>query len=226
MENITLGNYKLISFDKIPSTQNYALELVATGKAVDKTIVLAEMQTSGRGRYKRQWVSNAGNLYASFIYSVNDRDPRLSYSVAVALAETLIHFGLNPKIKWPNDILISDKKISGILIEYAKDFVIIGIGINIKSNPDVSEYKTEKVAKYSNAGRDDILTILTKKMDVWLNMDFAAVRERWMELAAMLNNVVKYKGQSAQLIGINEDGALVLRKDSKYIMTYGDEISL
>ena len=90
--------YKLISFDKIPSTQDYAHDLIADGKATDKTVVVSQAQSAGRGRYKRTWVSHHGNLYASFIYKNFERDPRLSYAVAVAIAETLISFGITPQI--------------------------------------------------------------------------------------------------------------------------------
>ncbi len=223
---IKLDAYKMLSFDKIPSTQDYAHDLIAEGKATDKTVVVAQAQSAGRGRYKRTWVSHHGNLYASFIYKVYERDPKLSYAVAVAIAETLIAFGLKPQIKWPNDVLIDGKKISGVLIEYARNFVIVGIGINIKTCPTVKEYKTTKVNDYTNASVEEILSVLMKKLDKWRGVDFAFVRERWMELAICINKMIKYQGKQAELIGLNEDGALVLRFDSRYVLTYGDEISI
>jgi BirA family biotin operon repressor/biotin-[acetyl-CoA-carboxylase] ligase len=221
-----LANYRLISFDKIPSTQLYAHELVASARAADKTVVLADAQSAGRGRYRRAWVSRRGNLYASFIYAVEERDPRLSYSVAVAIAETLLSFGVDPRIKWPNDILINGKKVSGVLIEYARDFVIIGIGVNIKSCPAVPEYETARLSDSANVGRDELLGALMKNLDVWMKRDFGSVRKRWMDLATGLNKTIKRRGRPVELIGINEDGALVLRSGSEYIMAYGDEISM
>lgn len=218
--------YKLISFDKIPSTQDYAHDLIASGNATNKTVITALAQSNGRGRYRRTWVSHHGNLYASFIYKSPERDPRLSYAVAVAIAETLISFGLKPQIKWPNDVLIEGKKISGVLIEYARNFVIVGIGINIKTCPTVKEYKTTKVKNYADVTVEDVLSVLIKKLDKWRNANFAIVRERWMELAISINKMVKYQGKQAELIGINEDGALVLRFDTRYVLTYGDEISI
>ncbi|MBN1324814.1 MAG: biotin--[acetyl-CoA-carboxylase] ligase [Alphaproteobacteria bacterium] len=219
-------SYKLISFDKIPSTQVYAHELIANGVATDRTVIVAEAQSAGRGRYRRIWVSHHGNLYASFIYSIDERDPKLSYAVAVSIAETLISFGISPNIKWPNDILINEKKVSGVLIEYAKDFVIIGIGINIKTNPTVSKYKTDKLDNYVKVSKSELLSSLMKSLDVWLNRDFSVVRKRWMDLAAGLNKTITHRGKSVELIGINENGALVLRNGPEYIMTYGDEISI
>lgn len=223
---IKLAGYKLISFDKIPSTQTYALDMVAQGTARDHTVILAEAQSAGRGRYRRTWVSHHGNLYASFIFATDERDPRLSYVVAVAVAETMIAFGINPTIKWPNDILIDGAKVAGILIEYAGAFVIVGIGVNIKTNPTVAEYKTTKLEKYSNVSRDEFLNKLMKNLDKWRRTDFVNVRARWMELAAGLHRVVKYRGGDVELIGINENGALILRHDTKYFLAYGDEISM
>ena len=221
-----LDAYKLISFDKIPSTQDYAHDLIANGNATNKTVVAALAQSAGRGRYKRTWVSHHGNLYASFIYKISERDPKLSYAVAVAIAETLISFGLHPQIKWPNDVLIDGKKISGVLIEYARNFVIVGIGINVKTCPTVKEYKTTKVCDYADVAVEQVLSVLIKKLDKWRNTNFFTVRERWMELAMCINKMIKYQGKDAELIGLNEDGALVLRFNTRYVLTYGDEISI
>ena len=226
MGDIKLDAYKLISFDKIPSTQDYAHDLIVNGNATDKTVVIAQAQSAGRGRYKRTWVSHHGNLYASFIYKIAERDPKLSYAVAVAIAETLISFGITPQIKWPNDVLIDGKKISGVLIEYARNFVIVGIGINIKTCPTVKEYKTTKVNDYVDASVQDVLSVLIKKLDKWRNVNFSIVRERWMEMAICINQMIKYQGRDAELIGLNEDGALVLRFDTRYVLTYGDEIRI
>ncbi len=221
-----LAGYKLISFDKIPSTQTYALDMVASGTARDHTIVMAEAQSAGRGRYRRTWVSHHGNFYASFIFSAPERDSRLSYMVAVAIAETIMSFGVIPTIKWPNDILIDGKKVCGVLIEYAGAFVIVGIGINIKSNPTVAENITTKLENYADVPKAELLNRLMRNLDKWMKTDFAIARARWMELAIALRKIVKYRGQDVELIEINENGALVLRRGSEYMLAYGDEISM
>lgn len=226
MGYIKLANYKLISFDKIPSTQDYAHELIASGRASDHTAVLAAAQSAGRGRFRRSWVSHHGNLYVSFIFDCPERDARLSYSIAVAVAETIASFGIRPTIKWPNDILIDGRKASGILIEYAGPFVIVGIGINVNSNPTVDRYKTTKMDNYSEIPLQELLNRLMRNIDKWRRADFRSVRARWTELAACINCPVKYHGELAELIGINENGALVLRRGSRYLLVYGDEISV
>lgn len=222
-----MANSRLICVGKIPSTQSYAHDLIASGDATNNTVIVADAQSAGRGRYRRTWVSHHGNLYASFIYSAEERDAKLAYSVAIAVAETLASFGIEPQIKWPNDILVDNKKIAGILIEYYGHFVVIGIGINIATNPTVSEYKTTKIQNYvKNITRDDVLNKLMKNMEKWIKTDFAIVRKQWMSMAIWLNKNVKYQGGVAELIGINENGALVLRRDSKYFLVYGDEVSV
>ena len=224
---IVLANYKVISFDKIPSTQTYAYDLIAAGNGADHIAILADAQSAGRGRYQRKWVSHHGNLYVSFIYSCEERDARLAYAVGVAIAETLISFGVVPTIKWPNDILIDGKKVSGTLIEYCGRFVVVGIGINIKTNPTVrATYKTTKLDNYTNVTRDELLNKLMRNLDKWRATDFQIVRARWTELAAGLNHSVKYRGEPAELVGINENGALVLRRGTRYLLVYGDEISM
>ena len=226
MGYIKLAGYKLQSFDKIPSTQDYAHELVASGRATDKMAILAAAQSAGRGRFRRKWVSHHGNLYVSFIFDCPERDARLSYAIAVAIAETIASFGVHPTIKWPNDILVADKKIAGTLIEYAGHFVIVGIGINVNSNPTVDRYRTTKLENYSEIPMTELLNRLMRNIDKWRRSDFRAVRQRWTELAACINKPILYRGEPATLVGINENGALILRRDTRYLLVFGDEISV
>lgn len=223
---LKLAGYKVLSFDKISSTQTYAHDMIAQGKASDHMVIVAAAQYAGRGRYRRKWVSHHGNLYASFIFNSPERDPRLSYAVAVAIAETIISYGVSPQIKWPNDILVNNAKISGVLIEYAGRFVIVGIGINVHTNPTVSEYKTTRLDEYTNVDVTDLMSRLVKNLDKFINADFDLVRKRWMDLAAGLNRLVKYRGEMVELIGVNDNGALVVRRGIEYLLVHGDEISM
>lgn len=221
-----LENYKVISLDKIPSTQIYATELILQHKISGPTIILAKAQTNGYGRYNRKWVSHHGNLYVSFVFESKNRDARLSYRIAVAVAETLTELNIKPSIKWPNDILVEHKKISGILIEYIENFVVIGIGINISTCPTIANYKTTKILNYTNTTIQIVLKKLSCNISKWLNAPFSMVRSRWGHFAEGLNHIVKYRDKDAQLIGLNDNGALILRIDSAYHLVYGDEIYL
>ena len=219
-----MAGYKVLSFDKISSTQTYAHDMIARGMATDKMVIVAAAQYAGRGRYRRKWVSHHGNFYASFIFYAPERDSRLSYRVAVAVAETIISFNITPSIKWPNDILIDGKKVAGILIEYSGRFVIVGIGINVNTNPTVPEYKTTKLANYANVDLQELYARMAKNMDKWLRVEFDSIRKRWMSLAAGLNGLVKYRGEMVELIGINDSGSLVVRRGPEYLLVHGDEI--
>lgn len=223
---LKLAGYKVLSFDKISSTQTYAHDMIAQGKASDHMVIVAAAQYAGRGRYRRKWVSHHGNLYASFIFNSPERDPRLSYAVAVAIAETIISYGVSPQIKWPNDILVNNAKISGVLIEYAGRFVVVGIGINVHTNPTVPEYKTTRLDEFVNVDLPDLMSRLVKNLDKFINADFDLVRKRWMDLAAGLNKLVKYRGEMVELIGVNDNGALVVRRGMEYLLVHGDEISM
>ena len=223
-----MAKYKLFSFEKISSTQTYAHDMINSGRATDHVAIVARAQSAGRGRYRRTWVSHHGNLYVSFIFSSPTRDSRVSYAVAVAVAETLAEFGCSPQIKWPNDILIDGAKVSGILIEYVGEFVVVGIGINIHSNPTVSaSYKTTRMDKFApDIKVADVLTILMQKLDTWRASNFDAVRNAWMARAVGLNQTVQYRGAPATLVEIRSDGALMLMRDGVPMAVYGDEISM
>ena len=116
--------------------------------------------------------------------------------------------------------------MSGTLTEYSGNYVVIGIGINIKSNPTVQNYKTTKLENYVKVEKSDVLKKLMNNLDKWRKKDFIDVRLRWLDLAIGLNDKVKFRGEIVDLIGINENGALILRKNTNYFLTYGDEISL
>lgn len=226
MGYINLGGYKVISFDKIPSTQIYALDCVASGNASDKMAIVAMAQSAGRGRYRRRWVSHHGNLYVSFIFKCDRPDPRLAYVVAVSIVDTLKSYGVNSQIKWPNDILINDAKVSGTLIEYSGSFVIVGIGINVKTNPTVSEYKTTKLINYNaDITITELLGRLMHNLDVWRHSNFSDVRRHWLN-NAVLNKNVCYHGLCTKIAGISENGALILNDGDKNVPAWGDEITI
>src|ERR1700733_6540894 len=134
----------LLEFDTLPSTNELAREMAVQG-AVEGTTILAREQTAGRGRLGRTWTSAAGEgLYVSIILRPKVQPRRFSIMTlasAVAVAETLIsEFAVTPDIKWPNDVLVSDRKVCGILLETATEgdkleYAILGIGVNL-GQPD------------------------------------------------------------------------------------------
>ena len=218
--------YKLILFDKIKSTQDYAIKLCNENKTeLDKTIIVAKSQSSGHGRYNRHWTSPTGNLYASFIYKIDKKDPKISYYIAVAIVFSLKKLNIESKIKWPNDILIENKKVSGVLIQYIDNFLIIGIGINIKSSPKLIKYETTYLNKYLDKKTDlkEVLNLLIKNIDNVLSKNFDYIYEKWMEFA-IKDKEISYKDKIYKLLGIDKDGKLILKDEINTIKITSDEI--
>ena len=126
-------------FISIDSTNTWAKLNAASFPKNQLTIVTAEAQTAGRGRFNRQWISPPKeNIYATFCFFEKNLNPNVGnipQVMAISIAKTLELFGFKPSLKWPNDILINNKKIGGILTEtVAVDdliAILIGVGINV-----------------------------------------------------------------------------------------------
>lgn len=129
----------LIHFNSLNSTQTYAKENYTSFPANEITCVSADEQTAGYGRYQRKWISPKGaNLYVTFCFRLPQTIQNLTslaLLMAYSFASLLIEKTLNPKIKWPNDVLLDDKKLSGILCETLFEStsvqLFLGIGINV-----------------------------------------------------------------------------------------------
>lgn len=128
-----------IRLDTVDSTNTYAKTHCEKWPADQITCVTAEEQTAGRGRYQRPWISPRGvNIYATFYFRLPAQSAHLislAQVMAVSFASVLLHKGLHPKIKWPNDIQLGGKKTAGVLCEtkfHGQDVdIFLGIGINV-----------------------------------------------------------------------------------------------
>lgn len=134
-------NYITHHFETIDSTNTWAKRSASSFDRSAFTLVTADQQTAGRGRFNRKWLSpSSGNLYASFCHFVNKEKDRslighFPQLMALAVASVLEDYGFSPLLKWPNDVLIGGKKVTGILCETVEvdDLlcVINGVGLNI-----------------------------------------------------------------------------------------------
>lgn len=131
-------------FGEVEST-NTVLRYLARHGAREGSVVLADSQTHGRGRAGRAWFSPAGvNLYASVLFRepLSPRDaPGFSFIASLALADAIEALGLDPAIKWPNDLLVQQKKVAGSLMECATvgdriEFLVLGMGVNLNADPE------------------------------------------------------------------------------------------
>ena len=193
------------------------------------TVVMAETQTAGRGRYGRTWQSPKGNLYMSLVLpDMGKNTPYIAFLTAVAVADSLPDF--NVSLKWPNDVLLDGKKLAGILVEKVGDKVIVGIGMNIVSNPTENVlYPTASlegrlrpmtVAKRILLQYNTLLELLDKK-------GFKAIRARWLSCAKGLGQAMSVHLADSEVQGIfkgiSATGALLLKeKRSTRKITVGD----
>lgn len=194
------------------------------------TVVLADVQTDGRGRYGRIWHGSAGNLYASFVFDKQaSYVPYLSFITGLALAESLPE--LNVRLKWPNDVLLDGAKVAGILLEVVDDKVIVGVGVNVVSHP-VEKDMLYPVADLS--GRFTAMGLLNRLMlqldallDVFQKKGFDKIRKRWLDLAVGVGDTILVQLPTKKITGIfkgiGEEGALLLKtKKGLQNITVGD----
>src|SRR3989344_2837710 len=123
--------FEILVKKSLPSTNIYAKKLAEKGE--DRTVVVALTQTHGRGRNGKKWFSPNGGRWFSVI--LKPKSPSLMQAIApLAVLRSLTKLGLKPNIKWPNDVYINGRKISGVLSESSfsgkLDYVVVGIGIN------------------------------------------------------------------------------------------------
>jgi BirA family biotin operon repressor/biotin-[acetyl-CoA-carboxylase] ligase len=183
----------------------------------------AERQTAGKGRQGRAWVSSAGNLYVSTLVRVRPGEPAsatLALVAAVALEETVAVFGVQPMLKWPNDLLVDGAKLSGILLERVDDAVIIGFGVNLAHHPTGTDRPATSLAAHAPAPDAEIFAetlaeIFARWLARWRD-GIAPVRERWLARAhkpgsALTARLADGTSVDGLFDGLTSDGALILR---------------
>ncbi|MGH7118563.1 MAG: biotin--[acetyl-CoA-carboxylase] ligase [Acetobacteraceae bacterium] len=214
----------IIWHDEIDSTNDEAHRL-AEGGAADGTIVAALRQTAGKGRQGRRWTSLPGNLNASFLLRpapAPREAPKLGFAAALAVADTLAHFlhpSLRPRLKWPNDVLLAQGKIAGILVESAGDWVVIGIGINLAGAPYDTPYPAEALATFGSPPTPaEALLSLESSLKGWLARlerdGFEAIAAAWLALGPAPDQelVIRTGAEtiSGRFVGLGPDGELFL----------------
>ena len=210
----------------VTSTQSVAFELADNG-APDRTVVVADTQTAGRGRRGRRWFDEPrASLLASIVVrprlAVRDL-PKLSLAAGVAVADAVGAItGLAVRLKWPNDLMVDGRKIAGILLESriaTEALVVVGIGVNLgqHSFPDELSGTATSVELETGQtmGRDAVLEAVLAAFDAWRarleREGFAPVRERWLALADTIGRRVTVDGRVGVAVDLDEDGALVIR---------------
>jgi len=217
-------------FETLGSTMDVAFQLGVEG-ACEGTVVCAESQTKGKGRLGRHWSSpKSKGIYMSVILrpQLTPADvAQLTLLSAVAVCEAIEkQCGVAAKIKWPNDILVDNKKIAGILTELSAEmdrvrFVVIGCGINVNTSlsqlpPKATSIKNETGQKFSRVALvQEILLSLERWVERLGAQGFKPVVKRWKKLSSTLGQLVRVVDQSGDIEGeavdLDDNGGLIIR---------------
>lgn len=222
----------MIHLAQTGSTNDDAKRMAADGVA-EGTIVWADRQTAGRGRRGRRWESPSGNLYCSLILHPDapiGRVGQLGFAAALAIAETAVSLlpeGTSVACKWPNDVLINNRKTAGLLLESAArgdgatEWLVLGVGVNVASHPADADVEFPATSLAAQGARTDVETVLDlflrhfwRWYKTWRDDGFPLVREAWLARAAGLGQPIRVRLESRTLDGtfggLDEDGALLL----------------
>jgi BirA family biotin operon repressor/biotin-[acetyl-CoA-carboxylase] ligase len=233
-----LNDYHLLTYDVLDSTNSEAKRL-AGGGASHGAVIWGKRQTAGRGRMGRDWVSAEGNLFATVLLSPNAKlaeCAQLSFVAATAVADTLeaiVPDASRIRCKWPNDVLVAGKKISGILLESfttkelvsERQWVAVGIGVNVDSFPEhvlfpatcLREAGVELISAKIVLSR--LVHNFIARYDQWEREGFKAIERAWLARAYHLNDevevIVGEDRLSGVFSGIDAQGQLLLRTGNK-----------
>jgi len=234
---------EIIFFESVDSTNDTAMKIGAQREDPEGVVVIADGQKSGRGRLGRSWISPpGGNLYFTLLLrpSFLPREaPLLTLMAAVAVVSAIREqTGLSAAIKWPNDILVNDKKTGGILMEMRTDakkinLIALGIGVNVNLFPDmlpegVREVTTTlKQETGRSINRAKLFEVMLSRLELWykilLNGDKKVLFNEWLSLDSTIGREVKVErsglSEEDKIIsgiaeGINNYGQLLIRLSS------------
>ncbi len=226
-------------FSELSSTMDTAKEL-ARKNCPDFTVVIAGRQTSGRGRLNRQWVSDDGGLYFTMVLRPNipvALSSRMNFLASLTMAYVLREmYQIEAAVKWPNDILVNERKLSGMLSELEAEadrvfFINIGMGINVNNDPTGIEPGATSLKKL--VGREiSRIRLLSRFLDEFedrlKNVDFENVISEWKQYTVTLRRQVRIVTQrevsEGLAVDVDENGALIVKlaNGSLKKILYGD----
>jgi BirA family biotin operon repressor/biotin-[acetyl-CoA-carboxylase] ligase len=195
--------FRIEAHDALPSTQSDARRRLEGGEDVDGLVVRAARQTQGRGRRDHRWESAPGGSYQTLI--VRDPAPPSlgggggAVAVAVGLAEALAEVGVRVAIKWPNDLFYRGKKLGGILTEYLRGHLLVGVGVNVSNEPP--EGGTALRGWDLDGVHGAVLAGMQRGLDAWVD-DRASIPERFRAFDALEGRPVRVKAGERVLEGV------------------------
>ena len=237
-----MTNINLHIIEECKSTNSSLIKLANEGYPEGYSL-LSINQTCGKGTRKRKWVSIPGNLFLSTLIRPNVEAMKLS-QISIVFGLSLFQFikslGINKdkiRIKWPNDILIESKKVSGILVERFDNFCVIGVGLNINFNPNYKKFgvKSTCLSNFINTSElklsnlsSSLLNIFYKNYYIWLSDFLNPFLNQINSNLAFLNSKVDFYHnniiKSGKIIGINSDGNLkILLNNNNHLYVTSSE---
>jgi BirA family biotin operon repressor/biotin-[acetyl-CoA-carboxylase] ligase len=245
-----LGPASQVGIEVVRETGSTNADLMARLQVLNgPTLLLAESQIAGRGRAGRTWHMEPGKtLTFSLAWKFPlplAQLPGLSLVVGVAIAETLAAWNVDARLKWPNDVLLEDRKLAGILIEAAAEksnphsaaWAVIGVGLNLQSSEHLSERIGAPIAVAANLPADRnhivaaLLNSLAKALVQFKGEGLPAFVARWNRLHAYRGKPVVILDQGSVLhhgaaVGIDELGRFVLDTDQGRVAVLSGDVSL
>lgn len=242
----TMPKWPVTVLDSVDSTNAEALRAIGQGASAP-FLVLAERQVSGRGRRGRKWVSPfAENLYYSLVLRIDGGMRQLeglSLVVGLAVLQALRNFGVSSAgLKWPNDVLVANKKVAGILLELVGDpadvcHVVLGIGINVnmqKADEVDQQWTSIRLESGDSVDRNALVGELSTQLNSYIQRHqlegFSTLRSEWEANHLWQDRSVSLIAGSNHIdgvvVGIDSQGALRLKVDGVEKVFSGGELSL
>ncbi|KYK35316.1 MAG: biotin--[acetyl-CoA-carboxylase] ligase [Theionarchaea archaeon] len=212
---------KIRHFQEVTSTNEVAKQYLEDG-----TVIVAEIQTRGRGRHTRTWHSPRGGLWCSLVIR-HDPAPVLNLAVALAVSRAFEKFGLKTQLKWPNDVLVGDRKICGILSETEGDFMIIGVGVNL-NNKDFPEEIAGTSFITETGAEIDKMQFLEKVVDAFNSVREQDFLDEYRKYSSTIGSRVMIKNGreiTGTAVDVDEKGRLILKlENGKEMKIYSGEV--
>ena len=246
-QNYQFKNYLIHQFDEVESTNDLAFSLVENKQIFANQIIVANKQNKGRGRLNRNWESPKGNLYFSLVLQPKiaiEKTSQISLvaicALQIAVAKIFQQQNIVAKIqnKWPNDLLIDQNKVAGILLESKIsnkncDFAILGIGVNINSNPTQTLFPSTNIKNFScEISASKMLEFFLEEFENlyenWLIFGFKNIRNLWHKNAYNLNSKININLGNSKIEGlfqeIDEEGNIVIKNHNNETkkISFGD----
>lgn len=233
--------FRIIREKSLPSTNTYALELLKNKSIITPTVIIADVQTKGRGQSQNQWFSEEGKslAFSTVLFPKNIKAERqfvLSQVVCLSLFRALSNYANGVRIKWPNDIYINEKKCCGVLIENALmgegiAYSVCGIGVNVNNMQFSEGYLATSL--YKESGQvfdlesilDEILSHFSDLYEKAEQQDYSLLNSWYHEYLYKVGELCNFEDKDgvfrATVVGIDQYGQLLLEDVEKQLRTYG-----